>query len=130
MKSRSDLTLWDTLASVRLEIKSGWDASIEEQHFTAGEKYLFGLARALLRRPRIVVIEDPSDKVDTETVDLIDQIIREHFDNCTVLMITQRLDAITESDRVLVVDNGVMVDFTTPQHLLKHKGSFADSYLC
>ncbi|KAI7880936.1 hypothetical protein K492DRAFT_207212 [Lichtheimia hyalospora FSU 10163] len=132
--SRSDLTLWDALASVRLEIQSGWDEPIEKQHFTAGEKYLFGLARALLRRPRIVVLEEPTSKVDTETIDLIPHIIREHFDKCTVLMVTQKLDTIMESNRVLVVDNGVMIDFTTPQHLLKHRGSLlfslTDSRLC
>ncbi|CDH49091.1 multidrug resistance-associated protein 1-like [Lichtheimia corymbifera JMRC:FSU:9682] len=129
-----NLTLWDALASVRLETQGGWDAPIEKQHFTPGEKYLFGLARALLRRPRIVVLEDPTTRVDTETADRIQQVIRERFDKCTVLMVTQKLDTVMESKWVLVVDNGVMIDFTTPQHLLKHKGSLlfslADSKLC
>jgi ATP-binding cassette subfamily C (CFTR/MRP) protein 1 len=77
------------------------------------------LARALLRKTRILVLDEATAAVDLETDDLIQKTIRKEFLDSTVITIAHRLNTILDSHRVLVLDNGKVVECDSPQRLLE-----------
>lgn len=88
-----------------------------------GQRQLICLARALLRKTKILILDEATAAVDLETDDLIQSTIRSEFSHCTVLTIAHRLNTIIDSDRVLVLDKGLVVEFDSPDTLLKNKAS-------
>ena len=83
-----------------------------------GQKQLVCLARAILRKNKILVLDEATANVDMETDTLIQQTIKEKFKNCTVLTVAHRLDTIIESDRVLVLNHGNVEEYDHPHTLL------------
>uniref|UniRef100_A0A673I0F7 Multidrug resistance-associated protein 1 n=1 Tax=Sinocyclocheilus rhinocerous TaxID=307959 RepID=A0A673I0F7_9TELE len=86
-----------------------------------GIKYL---ARALLRKTKILVLDEATAAVDLETDNLIQSTIRTQFEDCTVLTIAHRLNTIMDYTRVLVLDKGQMAEFDSPSNLTAKKGIF------
>jgi ABC-type multidrug transport system fused ATPase/permease subunit len=82
------------------------------------------LARALLRKTKILVLDEATAAIDLETDDLIQQTIRREFADCTILTIAHRLNTIMDSDRVMVLDKGNIVEFDSPANLLARRGIF------
>ncbi|KAK3737395.1 hypothetical protein QZH41_019946 [Actinostola sp. cb2023] len=94
--------------------------------FSVGETQLLCLARALLQRCKILVLDEATANVDYKTDQLVQQVIREKFCNCTVLTIAHRLNTIMDYDRVLVLDGGHVVEYDSPAILAaKSDGVFA-----
>ncbi|TNN71772.1 Canalicular multispecific organic anion transporter 1 [Liparis tanakae] len=87
-------------------------------------RQLLCLARALLRKSRILILDEATAAVDLETDDLIQNTIRMEFSHCTVLTIAHRLHSIMDSSRVMVLDAGKIVEFDSPSNLLQRKGHF------
>ena len=81
------------------------------------------LARALLQNNKIIVIDEATANVDHETDHKIQKTISSSFSGCTVLTIAHRLDTIMDSDKVLVMSEGKVVEYDTPERLLKDSGS-------
>ncbi|KAG8328040.1 Canalicular multispecific organic anion transporter 1 [Homalodisca vitripennis] len=81
------------------------------------------LARALLRKTQVLILDEATAAIDLETDDLIQQTIRKEFQNCTVLTIAHRLNTILDSDRVVVLDKGMIKEFDSPAKLLKSDSS-------
>eukprot|EP00455_Lapot_gusevi_P055121 TRINITY_DN893_c0_g1_i7.p1 TRINITY_DN893_c0_g1~~TRINITY_DN893_c0_g1_i7.p1 ORF type:complete len:101 (-),score=34.89 TRINITY_DN893_c0_g1_i7:67-369(-) len=81
------------------------------------------LARAILRRPKIFLMDEGTSAVDTHTDQLIQQTIRQSFADATVLTIAHRLDTIMDSSRIMVMDNGYIKEFETPNRLLQDQHS-------
>lgn len=87
-------------------------------------RQLLCLARALLRKSRILILDEATAAVDLETDDLIQNTIRKEFSHCTVLTIAHRLHSILDSSRVMVLDAGKIIEFDSPANLFEKQGHF------
>lgn len=86
--------------------------------FSVGQKQLICLARAILQKTRILVLDEATANVDLETDNLIQQKLRSSFESSTVILIAHRLATVIDSDRILVMDKGHAVEFDHPFKLL------------
>jgi len=109
------------LSEVINALPEGLDDEVAEggENFSQGQRQLLCIARSLLRKPKILVMDEATASIDNETDAAIQQMIRENFKNATVLTIAHRLNTILDSDRVLVLDDGRIAEFDTPENLLK-----------
>ncbi|XP_053327188.1 multidrug resistance-associated protein 1 isoform X1 [Spea bombifrons] len=94
------------------------------ENLSIGQRQLVCLARALLRKTKILVLDEATAAVDLETDGLIQSTIRKEFEDCTVITIAHRLNTIMDYTRVIVLDKGQIVEFDSPNSLLQKKGIF------
>ena len=106
------------------EFVGGLDAGLDfvcaeyGDNLSNGQRQLVCLARALLRRSRILVLDEATAAVDLETDALVQKTIRAAFADATILTIAHRLNTVVDYDRVMVLDKGEIVEFDSPQNLL------------
>ena len=94
-------------------------------NFSAGEKQLLCLARAMLASPRLLVLDEATSAVDQATDEFVQKMLRSQFPNTTLLTIAHRLNTIIDYDTIIVMDKGKVVEFGSPSELLKNdKGIF------
>uniref|UniRef100_G3TRW4 Multidrug resistance-associated protein 1 n=1 Tax=Loxodonta africana TaxID=9785 RepID=G3TRW4_LOXAF len=96
----------------------------ENLRSSVGQRQLVCLARALLRKTKVLVLDEATAAVDLETDDLIQSTIRTQFDDCTVLTIAHRLNTIMDYTRVIVLDKGEIRECGPPSDLLQQRGLF------
>ena len=87
------------------------------------------LARALLRKTKILVLDEATANVDFETDEFIQDVIRKEFRHCTVLTIAHRLNTIIDYDKILVLQEGKVIEFDSPGSLMRNEGSSFHSML-
>uniref|UniRef100_A0A8K9V0A2 Multidrug resistance-associated protein 4 n=1 Tax=Oncorhynchus mykiss TaxID=8022 RepID=A0A8K9V0A2_ONCMY len=124
----TDEDLWNALGEVQLrtvveELPGRLETMLAESgsNFSVGQRQLVCLARAILRRNKILIIDEATANVDPRTDGLIQQTIREKFRECTVLTIAHRLNTIIDCDRILVLDAGRIQEYNEPYVLLQNQ---------
>uniref|UniRef100_A0A8C3D1Q1 ABC-type glutathione-S-conjugate transporter n=1 Tax=Cairina moschata TaxID=8855 RepID=A0A8C3D1Q1_CAIMO len=94
------------------------------ENLSAGQKQLVCLARALLQKAKVLILDEATAAVDLETDLQIQSALRTQFKESTVLTIAHRINTIMDCDRILVLDNGQISEFDTPEQLIAQKGLF------
>ncbi|KAG7387268.1 hypothetical protein PHYBOEH_008328 [Phytophthora boehmeriae] len=120
-----DAQLWESIRQVGLgarinseELKLMMTVEEKGENFSVGERQMLCMARALLRHSRIVIFDEATAAIDHETDQKLQRLIRTAFANSTVITIAHRLDTILDSERILVLDDGQLVEFATPAELI------------
>ncbi|XP_040290619.1 canalicular multispecific organic anion transporter 1-like [Bufo bufo] len=108
-----------------LQEKLFYEVSEGGENLSVGQRQLVCLARALLRKSKILILDEVTAAVDLEMDNLIQRTIRSEFADCTVLTIAHRLHTIMHSNKVMVLDAGKIIEYGSPEDLLVSKGHFA-----
>ncbi|KAF8952078.1 Multidrug resistance-associated protein 1 [Haplosporangium bisporale] len=126
----SDAEVWEAMELAHLK---GYISSLtgglyfqvtrNGENFSVGQRSLVCLARALLRKTKVLVLDEATASVDVETDDLIQKTIRKEFKDRTILTIAHRIKTVMDSDRILVLDKGRVQEYEAPSELLKRKES-------
>ena len=130
---QTDLDLWTALEEVQLKammekLPGQLEYRVNEtgSNFSVGERQLVCLARALVQKSKIIVMDEATANVDFKTDNLMQEVIRHKFKDSTVLTIAHRLNTIMDYDKVLILDGGRMVEFDKPDILIQNGGIFAE----
>ncbi|KAG1678450.1 Multidrug resistance-associated protein 1 [Nymphon striatum] len=130
----ADDELWNALDHAHLKDfvqkqEAGLQFEVAEtgQNLSVGQRQLICLARALLRHTKILILDEATAAIDLETDDLIQQTIRTEFKDCTILTIAHRLNTIMDSDRVMVLSDGNIIESGSPSDLLSMENSYFHS---
>ncbi|XP_049867758.1 multidrug resistance-associated protein 1 isoform X3 [Pectinophora gossypiella] len=126
----TDDDIWRSLEHAHLKafvkgLQAGLRHEVAEggENLSVGQRQLVCLARALLRKTPLLVLDEATAAVDLETDELIQKTIRSEFASCTVLTIAHRLNTIMDSTKVMVLDKGQLVEYAPPEQLLQDKNS-------
>ncbi|MCB0129410.1 MAG: ATP-binding cassette domain-containing protein, partial [Caldilineaceae bacterium] len=113
-----------------LAMADGYDTHIGERGVTlsGGQKQRIAIARALLKDPRILILDDATSSVDTETERLIQLALERLMQGRTSFVIAQRLSTVRMADQILILDGGRIVDRGTHRELLQSSDLYADIY--
>ena len=108
----------------------GYDTYIEQggTNVSGGQKQRLCIARALLKNPKILILDDSTSAVDTKTDAYIRKAFRDEIPNTTKIIIAQRISSIEDADRVIVLDNGKIDAIDTPEKLLKTNKIYQEVY--
>ena len=112
------------------QMPDGYDTRIEQggTNVSGGQKQRLCIARALLKRPRILVLDDSTSACDTQTDARIQRAFREELPQMTKLIIAQRISSVEHCDRIIVMDNGMVTGFDTHDELLKSNQLYKEIY--
>ncbi|KAL6999151.1 Canalicular multispecific organic anion transporter 2 [Sarracenia purpurea var. burkii] len=130
LEEYTDEQIWEALDKCQLgdEVRkkeSKLDSAVTEngENWSMGQRQLVCLGRVLLKKSKVLVLDEATASVDTATDNLIQQTLKQHFSYCTVLTIAHRITSVVDSDMVLLLDHGLIEEYDTPTRLLENKSS-------
>ncbi|KAF5442207.1 hypothetical protein F2P56_034894 [Juglans regia] len=130
LSQHSEKEIWEVLEKCQLqeavkEKKKGLDSVVVEDgsNWSQGQRQLFCLGRALLRRSRILVLDEATASIDNATDMILQKTIRTEFSNCTVITVAHRIPTVMDCGMVLSISDGKLVEFDEPTKLMKREGS-------
>ncbi|XP_006825518.1 ATP-binding cassette sub-family C member 9-like [Saccoglossus kowalevskii] len=129
-EKRSDEEIWNALSAAQLKdivlkLAGQLDSHVSDggENFSVGQRQLFCLARSFLRNAKIVIMDEATASIDIKTDTIISHVISSSFQDTTVLTIAHRMSTILDSNYVLVLSDGKVVEYDTPQNLLQRDDS-------
>ncbi|CAN4093074.1 unnamed protein product [Withania somnifera] len=127
----SDDEIWQSLERCQLkDVVSSKPEKLDSpvvdngDNWSVGQRQLLCLGRVILKRSRLLFMDEATASVDSQTDAVIQKIIREDFTACTIISIAHRIPTVMDCDRVLVVDAGMAIEFDKPSHLLERPSLF------
>eukprot|EP00258_Populus_trichocarpa_P046275 XP_024462294.1 putative ABC transporter C family member 15 isoform X2 [Populus trichocarpa] len=130
LEKHSDQEIWEVLNKCRLadivkRDKRLLDAPVSEdgENWSVGQRQLVCLARVLLKKRRILVLDEATASIDIETDNIIQGTIREETSRCTVITVAHRIPTVIDNDLILVLEDGKVVEYDSPVKLLKDNSS-------
>ncbi|KAJ4831189.1 ATP-binding cassette sub- C member 8 [Turnera subulata] len=128
----SDHEIWEALEKCQLKstissLPNLLDSSVsdEGENWSAGQRQLFCLGRVLLKRNKILVLDEATASIDSATDAILQRIIRKEFADCTVITVAHRVPTVIDSDMVLVLSYGKLLEYDEPSKLMKMNSSFS-----
>jgi len=119
----------DLLEAIKFSFLDDVVSSLEDHvnengdNFSAGQKQLFCMARAILKKPKVLCLDEATANVDLETDQKLQETIRSHFKESTIITIAHRLNTIIDSDLIIVMDEGKVGEMGKPTELSAKKDS-------
>ncbi len=112
------------------EFNDGYDTYIDEKgtSLSGGQKQRISIARAILRRPKIMIFDDSTSALDIKTEAKLRQALRTELSDTTVIMIAQRVASVMTADRIAIIENGTITDCAPHEELLKISATYRDIY--
>ncbi|CAA0815376.1 ABC transporter C family member 3 [Striga hermonthica] len=130
LEEYSDDQIWEALDKCQLgdEVRKKTeklDSAVSEngENWSVGQRQLVCLGRVLLKKSKVLVLDEATASVDTATDNLIQQTLKRHFTDSTIITIAHRITSVLDSDMVLLLDNGLVKEYDTPGKLLENKFS-------
>ena len=112
------------------EFPDKYDTYIEQggTNVSGGQRQRLCIARALLKKPKILILDDSTSAVDTKTDSLIRKAFKENIPNTTKIIIAQRISSVQDADKIIVLDNGTVNGIGTHEELLKTNEIYREVY--
>ncbi|KAJ5001530.1 ABC transporter atnG [Colletotrichum sp. SAR 10_66] len=108
--------------------QGGLDTEMNVNAWSAGQKQLLCLARAMLRQSKVLILDEAMSSVDSETEAIMQNIVDSDFRDCTVLAVMHRLKHVTHYDKVALLGDGKLLEFDTPESLISGETQFAEMF--
>ncbi|XP_026449117.1 ABC transporter C family member 8-like isoform X2 [Papaver somniferum] len=128
----TDEEIWNALEKCQLKatisgLPNHLDASVSDDgdNWSAGQRQLFCLGRVLLKRNKILVLDEATASIDSATDAILQRVIRQEFKNCTVITIAHRVPTVTDSDMVMVLSYGNLIEYDEPSKLMGSDSYFS-----
>jgi ATP-binding cassette subfamily B protein len=112
------------------DFPDGYDTDLGQGgvNVSGGQKQRLCIARALLKKPKIIILDDSTSAVDTATDSNIRQTFREKLADTTTIIIAQRISSVMDADRIIVIDNGRIMNIGTHDELMKSSEIYREVY--
>ncbi|KAI3882887.1 hypothetical protein MKX03_015782 [Papaver bracteatum] len=130
LSQHSDHEIWEVLEKCQLrdtvqEKKEGLCSLVEQDggNWSMGQRQLFCLGRALLKRSQILVLDEATASIDNATDSILQRTIRTEFESCTVITVAHRIPTVMDSTMVLAISDGKIVEYDEPTKLMNQDGS-------
>ncbi|KAJ8452735.1 hypothetical protein Cgig2_005071 [Carnegiea gigantea] len=130
LAQHTDEEIWEVLGKCQLkdavqEKEEGLDSLVVEggSNWSMGQRQLFCLGRALLRRSRVLVLDEATASIDNATDMILQKTIRTEFADCTVITVAHRIPTVMDCTKVLAISDGQLVEYDEPMKLMKKEGS-------
>ncbi|KAG6008111.1 hypothetical protein E4U21_004993 [Claviceps maximensis] len=127
LRLSTDERIIEALCTVRLweilENRGGLGAPLNEDELSHGQRQLFCLARAIARPGKIVIVDEATSSVDSETDELMQRVLREELQGRTLIAVAHKLHTVLEYDRIVLIDKGSIVEIGKPRDLLEEPNS-------